>query len=106
MRTTWLQAFTLLGALAVPPSASADGGYPKFNDPIRVYFGGFWPQINSIIGSITEINADVAWQPWRHFGIGAGVRYFKTSVEGANSELNGKFEFQYLGPTVYVHTTF
>jgi len=48
----------------------------------------------------------VPWQPWQHVGFGAGIRYFKTRVEAANSELNGKFEFEYLGPAVYVHATF
>jgi len=60
----------------------------------------------SIDGSITEIDADVTWQPREHFGFGAGFRYFKTSVEGANSSLNGEFDFEYIGPTFYVHVTF
>ena len=46
------------------------------------------------------------WQPREHFGFGAGFRYFKTSVEGANSSLNGEFDFGYIGPTFYVRETF
>lgn len=67
---------------------------------------GFAVEIDSIDGSITEISADVAWQPWQNVGFGVGFRYFKTSVEGNNSTLNGKFDFEYVGPTFYVHATF
>jgi hypothetical protein len=67
---------------------------------------GFGVKIDSIEGSIFELDADVAWQPWRHFGVGAGLRYFKTSVKGGNSELDGEFNFEYLGPTLYIHATF
>lgn len=67
---------------------------------------GFSVELDSIDGSITEFDADVAWQPGDHFGLGAGFRYFKTSVVGTGSKLNGKFDFEYIGPTIYVHATF
>ncbi len=67
---------------------------------------GFAVEIDSIDGSILEIDADVAWQPFRHVGFGAGYRYFKVDVESSGSDLNGKFEFEYQGPIVYVQATF
>jgi len=73
---------------------------------LNVQAMGFAVEIDSIDGSITEISADVAWQPWQNIGFGVGFRYFKTSVEGNGSSLNGKFDFEYVGPTFYVHATF
>ena len=67
---------------------------------------GFAIELDNIDGALTEIDADVAWTPWDHFGIGAGVRYFKVDVEGKGSDLNGKFEFEYFGPTIYVLAMF
>ncbi len=67
---------------------------------------GFAVEIDKIDGSIIEIDADIAWQPFRHFGFGAGYRYFKVDVESSGSDLNGKFEFEYQGPMVYVQATF
>ena len=67
---------------------------------------GFAIELDNIDGSLVEIDADIAWYPWRHWGFGAGVRYFNVDVEAQGSELNGKFEFEYFGPAVYVVTTF
>jgi len=67
---------------------------------------GFAIEIDDIDGSIIELDADIAWQPWRKFGFGVGVRYFNTDVSAKNADLNGSFEFEYLGPTLYVHATF
>lgn len=67
---------------------------------------GFAIEINSIDGSIIELDADLAWQPFDRFGFGAGLRYFNTNVKAGNSELNGEFDFEYFGPTVYFQATF
>ena len=56
--------------------------------------------------AVLEIDADIAWQPWRHFGLGAGLRYFKVDVDSKGSELNGEFDFEYFGPILYVATSF
>ena len=73
---------------------------------LRLQAIGFAIEIESIEGSIIEIDADVAWQPWQNFGLGAGFRYFNTNVKAGNSELNGEFDFEYLGPALYVQATF
>lgn len=67
---------------------------------------GFGIEIDSIEGSLIELDADVAWQTWRHVGVGAGFRYFKMDVKSSGAELDGDFKFEYLGPTIYVHATF
>lgn len=67
---------------------------------------GFALEIDSIEGSIVELNADIAWKPWKRFGIGAGWRYFNTNVKAANSELNGEFDFEYSGPALFVNFWF
>jgi hypothetical protein len=67
---------------------------------------GFAIELDKIDGSIIEIDADVAWQPWKNIGFGVGARYFKTEVKSKGSELNGSFEFEYFGPAVFVQATF
>jgi hypothetical protein len=79
-----------------------------FTDTVAFRFQviGFAIELDSIDGSLVEIDADVAWHPWRHFGVGVGARYFNVDVEAMGSELNGKFDFEYFGPVVYIATTF
>jgi len=67
---------------------------------------GFALELDSIDGSIVEIDADVVWQPWRNFGFGVGVRYFNASADSKGSELNGGFELEYYGPSLYIQATF
>jgi hypothetical protein len=67
---------------------------------------GFSIELDDIEGSLIEADADITWHPWRHFGIGTGVRYFRTDVKSTGSDLNGKFKFEYFGPVVYLETTF
>jgi hypothetical protein len=67
---------------------------------------GFAVELDKIDGSIMELTGDVAWQPWRNFGIGLGLRYFNVDVESKGSDLNGAFEFEYFGPAIYVAVTF
>jgi hypothetical protein len=67
---------------------------------------GFAIEIGSIDGSILELDADVAWKPSKHFGIGAGWRYFNTNVKASSSTLNGEFDFEYSGPSVFINYWF
>ncbi len=67
---------------------------------------GFAIELDSIEGSILELDADIIWQPFRNFGVGGGVRYFNTNVKAGNSDLNGEFDFEYLGPVLYIQATF
>jgi hypothetical protein len=67
---------------------------------------GFAIELDSLDGTLIEVDADVEWTPWRHFGIGAGLRYFNANVESKGSDLNGEFDFEYWGPAVFVSTSF
>ncbi len=73
---------------------------------INVGVMGFAIELDNIDGSIIEVDADIAWQPFRHVGFGLGYRYFNVDVESKGSDLNGKFEFEYYGPTLFVQATF
>ena len=72
----------------------------------RLQIIGFAIELDKIDGSLVELDADFIWQPWDHFGFGVGLRYFDTNIESKSSDLNGKFEFDYFGPTLYVFGTF
>jgi len=67
---------------------------------------GFAIEIDGIDGSLVEVDADITWQPWQNFGFGAGLRYFNANVEGSGTNLNGEFDLEYYGPTVYIQATF
>lgn len=72
----------------------------------RLQIIGFALELDDIEGSIVELDADFVWMPWDNVGFGAGLRYFSTEVESTGSDLNGKFEFEYFGPTLYVLGSF
>ncbi|MBT8444287.1 MAG: hypothetical protein KJO13_06050, partial [Gammaproteobacteria bacterium] len=72
----------------------------------RLQIIGFAIELDQIDGSIVELDADFIWQPWKNVGFGLGVRYFDTNIESKGSELNGKFEFDYFGPSIYVMGAF
>jgi hypothetical protein len=63
-------------------------------------------EVNSIDGSLIEVDADLIWTPWRNFGLGAALRYFVVDIEATSSDLNGEFEFKYWGPAIYGIYTF
>ena len=67
---------------------------------------GFALELDTIDGSLVEVDADISWHPWRHFGVGAGVRYFDVNVKSKGSDLNGEVDFSYFGPVIYVASTF
>ncbi len=93
--TAPLPHFGLSWAYAITPTIAAD---------IQVI--GFAIELDNIDGSLVEIAADIAWQPWRHFGFSAGLRYFNANVEGGNADLNGEFDLEYFGPSISVVATF
>jgi len=53
-------------------------------------------------GSLLDFGADIQYRPWEKFGLGAGVRYFRTTVEDdSDTGLRGKFSYEYVGPVIY-----
>lgn len=72
----------------------------------RLQIIGFAIELDNIDGSLVELDADFIWQPWQNVGFGLGLRYFDAAIEGKDGSLNGKFEFDYFGPTLYVIGSF
>lgn len=73
---------------------------------VQVQAIGFAISLNSIEGSILELDADLSWRPLENIGFGAGLRYFNTNVKASNSRLNGEFDFEYFGPVLFVQASF
>ncbi len=67
---------------------------------------GFAIELDNIDGSLLEVSADIAWQPWQHFGFAAGLRYFNANVEAGDADLNGEFDLEYYGPSISFVATF
>jgi len=67
---------------------------------------GFAIELDNIDGSLLELSGDVIWKPWQNFGLGAGLRYFNAKVKGGDSDLNGEFDLEYYGPSLFVMASF
>ena len=67
---------------------------------------GFAIEIDDIEGSIVDAGLTAQYNFTDTIGVGAGVRYFQVDVEASNDDLRGQFEFDYLGPLVYVNAAF
>lgn len=75
---------------------------------LRANLLGFYLEINDIEGSILDLGTDVVYQPWDHFGVGAGLRFFRVNVDDNRTDkrVRAEFEFDYFGPTIYFLTNF
>jgi hypothetical protein len=62
---------------------------------------GFALNVGDYSGSLIDAGVDLAYSPWRHFGFGAGIRYFAIRLEAENNRLDGEFDFNYWGPTLF-----
>ena len=74
---------------------------------LRAQALGFALKINDIKGAMTELDLDLHYQPWKHVGIGGGLRYWDLSIKDTgDSILQGEFEYKYWGPALYVLGSF
>ena len=89
--TAPLPHFGISWAYAISPTVAAE---------IRAM--GFAIELDNIDGGLLEISGDIVWRPWQHVGFGAGLRYFKSNVKAGNAELNGEFDLEYFGPSIFV----
>jgi hypothetical protein len=62
---------------------------------------GFALSVGDYSGSLIDAGIDLAYTPWKHFGFGAGIRYFALRLEAENNRLDGEFDFDYWGPTLF-----
>lgn len=59
-------------------------------------------KISDYKGTLYDLGLDVQYWPWRRFGLGAGLRYFRATVsDESDADLRGKFKYEYYGPVVY-----
>ncbi len=73
---------------------------------VRAQLMGFALSVGDYSGSLIDAGFDLAYSPWRHFGIGAGFRYFDLRLEAGKNSLNGEFQFEYWGPTLFAVINF
>lgn len=57
-------------------------------------------------GSLTALNLDVLYQPFRHVGFGAGYRGLFVKLEVEGDRALAKFRQSFEGPTVYMNVSF
>ena len=70
---------------------------------LRVQALLFAIKINDYSGTLLDFGADLQYRPWETFGLGAGIRYFRTTVEDDDgSGLRGEFRYEYVGPVIYM----
>ncbi len=68
---------------------------------------GFFLDLGDYEGNLLEVSADLQYQLLKHLGLGAGVKYFAVNLEDkSDPDFRGKFEFDYLGPTVFATINF
>lgn len=68
---------------------------------------GFALDLGDYQGSLLEVSADLQYQLLKHLSLGAGLKYFAFDLEDkSDPDLRGKFEFNYLGPTVFAAVNF
>jgi len=67
---------------------------------------GFAIEIDNIDGGLLEVSGDIVWKPNQKFGVGAGLRFFRSNVSGTGTKLNAEIEVDYFGPTVFVMASF
>lgn len=76
----------------------------------KMYFDGyaqyFRVNVNDYDGSLSDYKFDFVWQPWKHFGMGAGYNHFTTRVDVAQDNFSGRLKFGYGGPVVFLTTAF
>jgi len=57
-------------------------------------------------GSLTALNLDVLYQPFRHVGFGAGYRGLFVKLEVEEDRATAKFRQTFEGPTFYMNVSF
>ena len=57
-------------------------------------------------GSLTALNLDILYQPFRHVGFGAGYRGLFVKLEVEGDRARAKFRQTFEGPTVYMNVSF
>lgn len=57
-------------------------------------------------GRLTDLNASLVWQAFRHVGFGAGYNSFTTRVDVTGDDFHGSLKWRYSGARIFVITSF
>lgn len=57
-------------------------------------------------GALLELNLSAQYQINRHVGVGGGVKYFKLDVDREKKGNKTEFDFEYVGPAIFITATF
>jgi hypothetical protein len=72
----------------------------------RVQALGFALSVGDYSGLLIDSGIDITYTPWKHFGFGGGFRFFDLRLEADKNRLDGEFEFDYWGPTLFIVGSF
>lgn len=103
-------------AADISQSASANGPLPMiglagiFRVNSKVYFTagmqGLKVTVNPYSGTLWDLGGTVVWQPFTHFGIGAGYDFFRLTAHVNDHSFNGSLSWRYGGPRVFLSGSF
>jgi hypothetical protein len=68
----------------------------------RIQLMAFGLEFDNYAGLLLDGGVDFTYNPWRHFGFGAGFRYFDLRLEAEDGRLDGELNFRYWGPTLFL----
>ena len=89
------------------PTVGLYGSY-RMADALRLHGRVDYLSLNykDYDGSLTNWVAAVEWRFARHWGAGAGYRYVDYELEQSTSRFDGKLEYKFRGPTLFVNAAF
>jgi hypothetical protein len=97
-------------------TAEANGPLPviglngvwRINDKFYVQAAAQFFEINydPYDGRLTDINASIVWQAFKHVGFGAGYNDFTTRVDVTGDEFHGRLKWRYSGARIFVTASF
>lgn len=93
--------------LAPLPNFGVYGGYafsPKWYVGATVDWLDL--SIDDYSGSLTGVGVNIQYQAFEHAGFGVGYKYFNVNVRVKASDWNGKVDYTYHGPTVFMTVNF
>lgn len=72
--------------------------------------GGYadWLSVNigDFSGDLTDLGVNLQYQAFKNLGIGAGYQYFNIDVRADSSDWNGKVDYTYQGPSIFLTVNF
>lgn len=57
-------------------------------------------------GSLFQFDALASYQFTKHFGFGAGLKYFNLDLEAETDRVSAGYDYEFFGPAVFVYTNF